>query len=253
MAQYLVVFPCSLVAGIIFYFLGGQFATAADESGTFLGFGFHAAGAVVGFMIVFVLSRIFLGPPNIETPFTVHLTLKGAPPFPREGRYVARCVVTHRQDAPRVLDDLTPQKASQGRRDSTFLKLDLHEIFSDDLIEGTIRELRLEGDVAQERQVWEVEPFRVHAPDRTAQSSRLKISTLARSQGKSPLRSRSESPTEQGATLLRGRESAKRERSTPVHAPSTGLPSLGVSNQARRPRSGGAKASQVLGSNPEAK
>jgi hypothetical protein len=173
MARYIILFIFSLAAAVGFYFLGGSVASVSGNSGTFLGIGFKATGAIAGFVIIYVISyrsllRLADRPPDFK-PLKLRLRVRGhRPAFSWDGRpYQALCTILRESGEESVVEP------DQGW-EPPYIILNLDEIRPDDRIGITIKNAQ--------GLTWQVSSFYVWDQLREAISSPVKITTWAESE-----------------------------------------------------------------------
>jgi hypothetical protein len=152
--MYVLVFLISFLFSVLFFNIGGSLAEVTNSSGTFLGFGFKAGGAIAGFVIIVavsikVIDHFATAVP--ATPFDIRLKVKGANlPFKQLDTYVADASISREGK-----DNIFPV---QPRWDYGYLAIDLTQVLPDDKIAVVIK--NREDDARQ----WQVSQFLLKEP-----------------------------------------------------------------------------------------
>jgi hypothetical protein len=170
--QFVIVFMASVAAAVLFYFLGGSLASVSGDSGTFLGFGFKATGAIAGFVIIFMISSRSLrnlgSRPNFTPLNILRLRVRGQPAFSRNDVYHVVCtIIGESGEKSEVQPDL-------GWEPPSYLTFDLRNIRPDDRIQATITNAQ--------GLMWQINRFFIWDQLREAFYRPVKISTWAESQ-----------------------------------------------------------------------
>jgi hypothetical protein len=153
--MYVLVALISFLFAVLFFNIGGSLAEITNSSGTFLGFGFKAGGAIAGFLLIFwasIKAIDHFSTTAPATPFDIRLKVKGADQqFKVQDAYIASCSIL-RGDKDNTVD-------VEPRWDNAnYLAIDLAQILPDDKIAVVIKN-RDEGD----RQ-WQVSRFLLKEP-----------------------------------------------------------------------------------------
>jgi hypothetical protein len=166
-----VVFTASVAAAVLFYLLGGSLASVSGDSGTFLGFGFKATGAIAGFVIIYTISYRSLKKmeprPDLKPLNILRLRVRGQPAFSRDDIYRVRCTII-----PESGEKYEVERDPDWEPPS-YLTFDLGQIRPDDRIQATIENAR--------GLTWQITRFFIWDQLREAYSRPVKISTWAES------------------------------------------------------------------------